>query len=78
MKFSIGDKVILKSKKITLHGVVLSHTDDSDSQIANIEEYLTIRTDDNKVYSFQGKDSLRPKAKSLQKCGRFHAYLEEE
>jgi hypothetical protein len=72
--FDVGTRVILKASHLEIRGTVVSHVDDGDTQIANIEEFLTIRTDAGMLYTFQGHDDcLRPRAKTLRKYGRFYA-----
>jgi len=70
--YKTGTRVQLVGKGIVLTGTVLLHDDDSNTQIGNVEECITIKTDDGKVYTFQGKDALRPRAKSLRKYGHFY------
>lgn len=78
MFFKEGVRVKLVSKRLTIKGVVISHDDDSDTQIGNIEEYLKIKADNGTVYMFQGNGSLRPRAKSLRKYGHFYAVQDME
>ena len=73
-----GTRVLLISKKLTIKGIVISHDDDSDTQIANIEECLLIETPVGIKYSFCGNGGLRPRAKSLRKYGKFYAKVDFE
>ena len=78
--FSVGTRVVLKAKHFEFHGEVVAYDNDFDTQIANVEDFYTVKADETGIsYAFAGPDAqfLRGRSRTMKKHGRFYMVRED-